>query len=412
MRISSSWGQQTAITSILNQESKLQQTQTEVSTGIKTLQSSDGPSATVSINNLTQSISQTQQYQTNNDAATQAVSMENASLQNASGILNQMNALCISGMNGNNNASDKASIAAQIQSLNQQLVGIANTQNVNGEYIFSGTKSTTPPFSQDASNPGAYDYSGNSAQRMIQIGPNTSVANSDPGNTVFGAPTGPAPATIPAAGSVTNIFEAINQFVTTLTTNPVKGSAQTALGASNAYTINGVTIPAMAAPASQLAAIPPIADAVTQGTSVAKAINLLTGTTGVTATSDPTTGAITLANTTGAPIAVAGDITNTGLTVATTTSSSTLQASLSDISKAANQILSINAVVGGRLNTLTTQSSINSGSILNMQTALSSVQNVDEASAISSLNLQSVALQASQQAYSQVNKLSLFNYIS
>ena len=47
-----------------------------------------------------------------------------------------------------------------------------------------------------------------------------------------------------------------------------------------------------------------------------------------------------------------------------------------------------------------------------MQTALSSVQNVDEASAISSLNLQSVALQASQQAYSQVNKLSLFNYIS
>ena len=85
---------------------------------------------------------------------------------------------------------------------------------------------------------------------------------------------------------------------------------------------------------------------------------------------------------------------------------------MSDISKAANQILSINAVVGGRLNTLTTQSSINSGSILNMQTALSSVQNVDEASAISSLNLQSVALQASQQAYSQVNKLSLFNYIS
>jgi flagellar hook-associated protein 3 FlgL len=412
MRISSSWGQQTAISSILNQESQLQQTQTEVSTGIKTLRPTDGPSATVSINNLTQSISQTQQYQTNNDAATQAVSMENASLQNASGILNQMNALCISGMNGNNNASDKASIAAQIQSLNLQLVSVANTQNVNGEYIFSGTKSTTPPFTQDANNPGAYNYSGNSAQRTIQIGPNTSVANSDPGNTVFGAPTGPAPATIPAAGSVTNIFEAINQFVTTLTTNPVKGSAQTALGASNAFTINGVTIPAMATPASQLAATPPIADVVTQGTSVAAAINALTGSTGVTAISDPKTGAITLANTTGAPIAVAGDITNTGLNVATTTSSSTLQASLSDISKGANQILSINAVVGGRLNTLTTQSTINSGSILNMKTALSSVQNVDEASAISSLNLQSVALQASQQAYSQVNKLSLFNYIS
>ena len=412
MRISSSWGQQTAISSIISQESKLQQTQTEVSTGIKTLQPSDGPAATVNINNLTQSISQTQQYQTNNDAATQRLSMENSSLQSASGLLNQINALCVQGMNGTNNADDKASIAAQIQSLNQQLVSVANTQNVNGEYLFSGTKSTTPPFSQDPSNPGAYDYSGNSAQRTIQVGTNTSVTDGDPGNSVFGAPTGPAPATVPTAGSVNNIFEAINQFVTTLTTNPVKGSAQTALGATNAFTINGVTIPAMAAPASQLASIPPIANAVTQGTSVATAINLLTGSTGVTAISDPITGAITLSNKTGAAIAIAGDTTNTGLTVATTTSTSLLQASLGDITKGANQILSINAVVGGRLNTLTMQSTINSGAVINMQTALSSVQNVDEAAAISSLNLQSVALQASQQAYSQVNKLSLFNYIN
>ena len=127
MRISSSWGQQTAISSIISQESKLQQTQTEVSTGIKTLQPSNGPAATVNINNLTQSISQTQQYQTNNDAATQRLSMENSSLQSASGLLNQINALCVQGMNGTNNADDKASIAAQIQSLNQQLVSVANT---------------------------------------------------------------------------------------------------------------------------------------------------------------------------------------------------------------------------------------------------------------------------------------------
>ena len=412
MRISSSWGQQTAITSILNQQSQLQQTQTEVSTGIKTLKPSDGPSATVSINNLTQSISQNQQYQTNNDAATQRLSLENSTMQNASGLLNQINSLCIQSMNGSNNASDRATLANQIQGLNQQLVGLANTQNVNGEYIFSGTKSNTPPFTQDASNPGAYDYSGNSAQRNIQVGPNTSVADGDPGNTVFGAPTGAAPATVPAAGSVSNIFEAINQFVTTLTTNQVKGNPQTALGATNAFTINGVTIPATAAPASQLAATPPITDVVTQGTSVATAINKLTGTTGVTAAVDPTTGAITLSNKTGANIVITGDTTNTGLSDGTTSTASTLQASLGDITKGANQILSINAVVGGRLNTLMMQSTINSGTVLNMQTALSSVQNIDEAAAISSLNLQSVALQASQQAYSQVNKLSLFNYIN
>jgi flagellar hook-associated protein 3 FlgL len=388
---------------------------------------------------------------------------------------------------------------------------VANTKDFNGEYIFSGTKSTTPPFTQDPNNPGAYIYSGNSDQRHIQVGPNTSIAVGDSGNSVFGASTGPAPATVPAAGSVSNVFEAINQFVTTLTTNPVKGSAQSTLQATNAFTINGVTIPAMAVPASKLTATPPITDAVTQGTSVAAAINLLTGSTGVsamadpttgaltftdsggaavsvtvggdvsntgltlgdlasgdsgsaqsplqathaftingvtipamaaptvtppatdsvtqgtsvaaainlltgstgvTATADPTTGAITLANKTGAAITVAGDITNTGLSVATTTSGNTLQASLSDVTKGANQILSMNAVVGSRLNILTTQSTINSGAVLNMQTTLSSVQNIDEAAAISALNMQSIALQASQQAYSLVNKLSLFNYMN
>ncbi len=403
MRISSSWGQQTAINSIINQGSQLQQTQTEVSTGIKTLKPSDGPSASVSINNLTQSISQTQQYQINNNAATQRLSLENSAMQSASTILNQINALCIQAMNGTNNANDKNSIATQIQSLNQQLVGLANTQDVNGEYIFSGTKSTTQPFTKDPSNSGAYVYSGNSAQRNILVGPNSSVANGDPGNTVFGAPTGSAPAIVPAAGSVSNIFEAINQFVNALSTNLIQGTPPT-LGATNSFTINGLTVSAIAAP------LP--ATAVNQGSSVAAAINLLTGSTGVTATSDPATGAISLTNTTGAVIAIAGNTTNTGLTVATTSSISILQASLGDITKGTNQILSINAIVGGRLNTLTTQDTINSGAILNMQTALSSAQNIDAAAAISTLNLQTVALQASQQAYSQVNKLSLFNYIS
>jgi flagellar hook-associated protein 3 FlgL len=46
-----------------------------------------------------------------------------------------------------------------------------------------------------------------------------------------------------------------------------------------------------------------------------------------------------------------------------------------------------------------------------MQTALSSLQDIDYASAISQLNQQTVALQASQQAYAQVQKLSLFNYL-
>ena len=97
------------------------------------------------------------------------------------------------------------------------------------------------------------------------------------------------------------------------TTNLVTGSPQSGLGATNAFTINGTTIPAMTIPTGA----PPISDLVTQGTSLAAEINLLTGSTNVTATSDPITGAISLDNTTGAAIIIGGDVTNTGLTVAT-----------------------------------------------------------------------------------------------
>jgi flagellar hook-associated protein 3 FlgL len=309
MRISTSWAQQTAVNLMLNQQSQLQQTQTEVSTGINTLHASDGPSATVSINNLTQSISQTQQYQSNTNVARQRLSMEDGVLQNATTILQQINELGIQGLNATTSASDKAIIANQMQGLNQQLLSLANTQNANGEYLFSGSKSTTPPFSQDATNPGAYDYAGNSTQRTIQVGTTATVTDGDPGVNVFGAATGPAPATVPAPGSITNIFEAISKFATDLAAN----------------------------------------------------------------TPNP--------------------------------------ASLTDISNGMNKILAVDASVGSRLNTLSNQDTINSGAVLSMQTALSAVKDVNEASAISQLNLQTVALQASQQAYSQVQKLSLFNYL-
>jgi len=46
-----------------------------------------------------------------------------------------------------------------------------------------------------------------------------------------------------------------------------------------------------------------------------------------------------------------------------------------------------------------------------MKTVLSATEDVDYAEAITQLNQQSVSLQAAQQTFSQVKKLSLFNYL-
>ena len=222
MRISTSWAQQTAVNSMLDQQSRLHQTQMQLSTGKKILTPSDDPAAAARIIDLNQSIKQTEQYQSNINAARQRLSLENGVLQNATDILQRINELGIQGLNATNSPGDRSAIAVEMEALNQQLVGLANTRNANGEYLFSGFKSATQPFSKDTINAGAYIYAGDTNSRPIQIGSDRQIADGDPGINVFGIPTGPLPATVPAPGSITNIFEAIDKFAADLKSNTPK----------------------------------------------------------------------------------------------------------------------------------------------------------------------------------------------
>jgi len=85
--------------------------------------------------------------------------------------------------------------------------------------------------------------------------------------------------------------------------------------------------------------------------------------------------------------------------------------SLTDINAALDNFLSVRATVGARLNTIDIQSLVSDELIIQSQTTLSSIEDLDYAEAISRMNLQLVALQASQQTFSRVQNLSLFNYL-
>jgi len=84
---------------------------------------------------------------------------------------------------------------------------------------------------------------------------------------------------------------------------------------------------------------------------------------------------------------------------------------LTDINAALDNFLSVRATVGARLNTIDNQRLVNEELVLQSESTLSSIEDLDYAEAISRLNLQLVALQASQQSYSKIQSLSLFNYL-
>ncbi|MFA5952929.1 MAG: flagellar hook-associated protein FlgL, partial [Hyphomicrobium sp.] len=187
---------------MLDQQSRLSQTQMQLSTGKKILVPSDDPVASARIIDLNQSIKQTQQYQSNSDAARQRLTLEDGLLQSATTLLQRINELGIQGLSGTSSPSNRTTIAAEMEGLNQQLLGLANTKNANGEYIFSGFKSATPPFTKNAD--GSYTYGGDSNQRLIQIGETRQITDGDPGSNVFGTPTDPVSASVPPPGSITN----------------------------------------------------------------------------------------------------------------------------------------------------------------------------------------------------------------
>lgn len=87
------------------------------------------------------------------------------------------------------------------------------------------------------------------------------------------------------------------------------------------------------------------------------------------------------------------------------------QDSLANIDAAIDNVSTIRARVGSRLNSIDTQNVINEELKFQGEKSLSEIQDLDIAEAVSRLNLQLVGLQASQQAFTKVQNLSLFNYL-
>jgi flagellar hook-associated protein 3 FlgL len=87
------------------------------------------------------------------------------------------------------------------------------------------------------------------------------------------------------------------------------------------------------------------------------------------------------------------------------------QASLNDIDSALENILGVRASVGARLNAVESQQAAYESLKLTVEEQLSDVQDLDYAEAVSRLNRQMLALQAAQQTYTNVQGLSLFDFL-
>lgn len=82
-----------------------------------------------------------------------------------------------------------------------------------------------------------------------------------------------------------------------------------------------------------------------------------------------------------------------------------------DLDRALDKLGLVRAEIGGRLNTLDTQETLNTGLDVDLRVARSQVEDLDYTEAAGIYNRQLLGLQAAQQAFVKVQGLSLFNFI-
>jgi flagellar hook-associated protein 3 FlgL len=97
-------------------------------------------------------------------------------------LLQDVQTLAVSAGNGALSQADRNSIATEVEGRLNDLIGIANTADGAGGYLFSGFRSTTQPFTQTAT--GA-QYHGDQGQRQLQVGSSRALGISDSGASIF-----------------------------------------------------------------------------------------------------------------------------------------------------------------------------------------------------------------------------------
>jgi len=394
MRISTVGFQNDAVAQMQALESAIAKTQSELSTGLQIQNAADNPTGMAQVNELNVELSASQQYVTNGNAASANMKLEEQALTQATTVLQSAQDLAVQANNSSLSAAERQNIAAQLQQQLQELVGIANSTDSNGNYLFGGYASSAQPFAQ-AGN--AVSYVGADAVNQIQISANQRISAGDTGASVFmNNPAG--------NGTFTTAAGASNTGTGSIDAGSVTSPAAWVAGT---YTISFTSPTAYQVTNS--------ADAVvTSGTYTSPGTIAFDGVQ-VTVSGAPAAGdTFTLAP------AGAASVFSTLSNLITTLSSTTLNqgqlttqinGALEQLGGAITNVDNVQASVGARIDAINSSQSTAQSDQTELQSSISQLSDVDYTAATTQLSTEEVGLQAAQESYASLAKLSLFNYL-
>jgi flagellar hook-associated protein 3 FlgL len=155
----------------------------QISSGKRVETAGDDPVAAIAIDNLKQRNTLVDQFVKNIDYATNHVQQTESQLGQADDLAASMKESMLRAANGSMTSAERQTIADDMRQSLEQLMSIANTKDESGNYIFGGTKTNDIPFAFD--NNGQVVYSGDSGIRKSNIATGVQVNTNTPGDAAF-----------------------------------------------------------------------------------------------------------------------------------------------------------------------------------------------------------------------------------
>ncbi|MDQ8024310.1 MAG: flagellar hook-associated protein FlgL [Moraxellaceae bacterium] len=183
MRISTSQIFNTNVSTMNRQEANLLQLQQQLALGKRVLQPSDDPVAAARSLEVSQAVSQVAQQQGNQGTANDSLSILESKLASIGELVTYVRERAIQAGNAALNPDDRKAIATDLRAQFENLLGIANTTDVNGEYLFAGFMGDTVPFVGNIG--GGVSYFGDQGQRVLQVSSTRQMPVSQSGQEVF-----------------------------------------------------------------------------------------------------------------------------------------------------------------------------------------------------------------------------------
>jgi flagellar hook-associated protein 3 FlgL len=396
MRVSTRGSYEQALRMMQQLQSALDRTQQQITTGKRLLSPSEDPIAASRGLAIRESLARLEQFDRNATIAENRLGDEENILTGVNDTLQRVRELALQANNATQSNETRRIIAIEMREHLDQLVQLANQQDGNGRYLFSGNRDTTTPVTRSGDT---FIYNGDQGQRLVQIGEGRQIPDGDSGDDVF--------------------FRIRNG----------NGAFQVTPGVNGGSAVVGagsVVDPAAWNSATYTVRFPDAAnyEVVDSGGTVVASAAFVNGDsiafqgiefkrTGEPAAGDefevaPSRFQSVFDTVRQLADAVDSPVTDNGSRAVL---NNAVNAGLQQIDQALGKVLEVRTRVGSRLAAIESQGDGNSAFALTLQTTLSDLEDLDYAEALSRLSMEMTALEAAQQSFVRTRSLTLFDFL-